>query len=205
MPTGYTANIIKGISFESFALDCAKSISMLSRMKDEPFARVPDKFKPKRYHLDEMNECQTILDHVKEMSKEVCDSKSKEQFFTEKNRLNISIEEKKHIKKKYTEMLKKVFKWEPPTNDHKELKGFMTRQIEFSIDADCNIDYSISQFKKLKEKSGEEWRKTQIEVLEKEIKYHKEEYDKEVLNCEIITKWVGELRKSIKECEDDDS
>ena len=45
MPTGYTAGILEGETFEQYALQCAKAFGALVMMRDEPSdAPIPDQF-----------------------------------------------------------------------------------------------------------------------------------------------------------------
>lgn len=64
MPTGYTANIKNGITFEEFALDCARNFGALIIMRDEPKdAPIPEQFEASKHHeeatskyLEELNQ-----------------------------------------------------------------------------------------------------------------------------------------------------
>jgi hypothetical protein len=47
MPTGYTAPIADGMTFEQFALGCARAFGALVTMRDEPSdAPIPERLEP---------------------------------------------------------------------------------------------------------------------------------------------------------------
>jgi hypothetical protein len=54
MPTGYTAAIKDGISFQQFAMACARAFGALVMMRDEPSsAPIPD-FQPSNFHVEHL-------------------------------------------------------------------------------------------------------------------------------------------------------
>ena len=55
MPTGYTAKIADGQTFEEFILSCARAFGALVEMRDEPAdAPIPEEFKPSAYHTTQI-------------------------------------------------------------------------------------------------------------------------------------------------------
>lgn len=54
MPTGYTADIAKGISFERFALECARAFGATILMRDEPAGTEIPVFQPNTFHADQI-------------------------------------------------------------------------------------------------------------------------------------------------------
>ena len=69
MPTGYTAAIKDGISFNEYALSCARAFGALIMMRDEPAdAPIPDEFKPSDYHFKKIEEAKAELARLRAMS-----------------------------------------------------------------------------------------------------------------------------------------
>jgi hypothetical protein len=64
MPTGFTADICKGaeVSFEDFAMTCARAFGALYSMRDEPMdAPIPETFVASGYHADELEKAKARL------------------------------------------------------------------------------------------------------------------------------------------------
>ena len=67
MPTGYTAMLTeeKEITFEDFALKCARAFGALIEMRDESLdAKIPEEFKVTEYHTVELNRAIEKLNDV---------------------------------------------------------------------------------------------------------------------------------------------
>jgi hypothetical protein len=151
MPTGYTADIEKGQSFEDFVLKCARAFGALLHQRDEPSSEKPrlrteseDSYYTKA--LKEANEevakleamsTEERMDHGAGLRQEALDRQ--QEFFNKKVVL----------RQKYMDMLAKVEAWFPPTPSHTELKSFMISQIRQSIDFDCNTKYDMEEITRL--------------------------------------------------------
>src|SRR6056297_1005549 len=62
MPTGYTHQIKDGISFEKYALGCARAFGATISMRDDPpDAEIPEKFDESDHHLEKIKEAQDNL------------------------------------------------------------------------------------------------------------------------------------------------
>ena len=106
------------------------------------------------------------------------------------------VKEVTDLRQKYDDMLTKVRAWIPPTSEHDNLKNFMIKQIEESIEWDCNIYFSPQDMpKKLTVK---QWRASKIESCMNDIKYHSEQYAEEAERISGNNKWVRQLRESLK-------
>ena len=78
----------------------------------------------------------------------------------------------------------------PPTEEHEGMKKFMLEQLETGRP----YEYTPS---KIVQRSGEDWRRDQIEHALKNIAYHAEGYAKEVERANSRTRWVRALRQSL--------
>lgn len=72
MPTGYTADLYDGkdVSFEGFALNCARAFGALVSLRDEPDAEIPDEFKVDEYYVKKFEEAKEELEKAESMTDE---------------------------------------------------------------------------------------------------------------------------------------
>lgn len=196
MPTGYTAGVEDGTvtDFRVFALTCARAFD--SECYDTPMDfKIPDEVKPSSYHDDRHKKLA-----IEDMGVRVLSDSNALKMATEKYEHNVK--EWERVGKEWSEknsrfsrMVDKVLAWEPPTKDHEGLKKFMLEQLQISMHK--------GHFwpKPTKPTSGDAWRKSEVESLEKEIEYHRVEYLKEVERCRERNEWVRALKKSLAELE----
>ena len=199
MPTGYTADIEKGISFRQFAMRCAHNFGACISIRDESWDKeIPEKFESDTYHKkEEINKKEAQLDRLLAMPDDECEERAREQYYSELGYLKESIEKDKKLAQKYRLMLHSIEEWNPPTSDHKGLKKFMREQVEESLKFDCGTDYFEECLTKLKRKTGKEWKEQQRAKLQDDIAYHKNEDLKERERAQKATEWIQALRKSL--------
>jgi hypothetical protein len=196
MPTGYTANIEKGITFEQFIMDCARAFGSLISMRDAPSdAKIPEKFKPSSYHKDRLKEIEKELLIVRKMNTKVAFGRAKQDYEEELKHKEDGIRKAEALRESYLFMLAKVRAWQPPSIDHIGLKKFMNEQITKSIDWDCGTDYYIG--KRPVRLSGQQWKEKRLANLMKDYTYNKKEYSEEVERIEGRNTWIRLLRESL--------
>lgn len=193
MPTGYTAAVQDGISFEEFVWRCARNFGALILMRDDPMdAPVPERFEPSDYHPKRLAEAEAELERVSKMSPSkagVAARKEREEA------LRYAAEyfaKQVQISDRYRAMIAQVEAWQPPTSEHVGLKEFMLQQLNESLKFDCGYLPD-----KPPVKSGEEWKRERIAKLNNDIAYHKEELAKEIERTEGRNKWIADLRASV--------
>jgi len=196
MPTGYTAKIADGISFQEFAMDCARAMGACIDLRDVPGGgdKIPDVFTPSDYHLKAEIAAQAELDGLLAMSADEREKAALDDWEEAKKCRADHIKGKRKLKKKYEAMRSRVDGWTPPTRDHENFKIFMMEQIDQSIEFDCLEHY-------IKEApapvSGAEWFATNIVRLMGDIQRHRQDYSKEVQSAETRTRWIRALRSSL--------
>ena len=194
MPTSYTEKIKDGMSFRDFVMRCAKGFGALIEMREDSLdVEVPEKFKYSSYHLEKLRKREKRLKQLESMSLEEAYKKSKEEYRGEIERETLYVEETNRLRKLYNDMLFKVKAWRVPSKDHRRLKEFMIEQIEDSIKWDCHK----SKINNIRELSGEEWLDRNIKNTVNDIKYHKEEYLKEIIKVDKRNLWIMQLRESL--------
>lgn len=199
MPTRYTSKLYDGKAqtFKEFTMQCARAFGALIEMRDESVdTPIPEKFEPSKYYVDALAKAKKELAEVEFWSYAKAEAEAEKQYEKYLKAYNEALEEKKERRKRYEAMLHKVSAWIPPTGDHLDLKKFMTEQLETSIDLDCDAIMKYRTVPKLK--STTFFKKERIEQLIHDVEYYKEELKKEVRRADERTKWVNDLRDSLK-------
>lgn len=195
MPTGYTAGVVDGTinSFETFALQCARAFGALISMRDDPLnAEIPDEFKPDSYYQDEIKEIQDEIQKLHTMTPEeikaACDKDLEERH----NHKQESYDKAKLENDRLDKMEAAVKAWIAPSTDHAGMKDFMLDQLEISRHDlkyyNITIEYELPS----------QWMKRKTESLVKSLLYYQQEYEKEKQRCEDRTRWVKQLKESLK-------
>lgn len=191
MPSAYTSKIYNGenVSFKEFALTFARNYGSLIHMREESLGaklRYPE---VSDYHLNRIKELEKELQNIEtiKINKDEKYKKSMEEY-------NIATEKRLKLKKRYEEMLEKVLLWTPPTLLHDNLKNGMISQLQKSIEFDCYIPS-----KPIKDDRSEEEIRNEIKKgILKDIEYHKNKHEEEVLRIKQATQWIKELEKSLE-------
>lgn len=194
MPTAYTADISKGITFKEYALLCARNFGATIMMRDEPLdAEIPE-FQPSDYHAKRIYETQQEINTLNNLSKSEITYQAKLEYLDKVYRANKYNKDDDILESKYKAMLADVSQWTPPTEDHIRLKEFMLEQLETSIKHDCGHTYYIGD---IVEKDANTWLSDKLSQLNKSLANSYTEYAKEVDRTNNRNKWVKALRDSL--------
>ncbi|MFI8643839.1 hypothetical protein ACIGJK_03415 [Pseudomonas iridis] len=196
MPTGYTADIKDGISFSTFALNCARAFGATITLRDESGGgeAIPQQFEPDSYHAKALSSDREKLAALESMTLAECELKAAaEHTASEVQRLQ-RIKEFHDLRQSYDEMLKCAQSWIPPSEEHVGLKDFMVKQITDSLKWDCDTSYYATPTPVL---SGLEWLESAKEKTISSIAYHKKAYADEVARTEQRNTWISALRASL--------
>lgn len=196
MPTGYTADIKEGISFNDFAMQCARAMGACVSMRDDPHsAAIPLEFKPSTYHFKALKEARKNLKTLQSLSPKQIRDNAKKEFKESVKQHEASINSKNELRLKYKNMLQKVQAWQPPTPEHISFKTFMIEQLAGSIDFDCDNSYSLNNHPKYL--SVKEWLSKEIAKAFHDIDYHTKENQEEFERADSRTAWIQQLRNSL--------
>lgn len=196
MPTGYTADIKDGISFSTFALNCARAFGATITLRDESGGgeKIPEKFEPSDYHAKALDADRETLAALESMTQRECELKAAADH-TEAEAQRLSrIKECDDLRQRYEEMLECARLWIPPSEEHAGLKEFMIQQITDSLKWDCDTSYYATPTPVL---SGLEWLESAKEKTISSIAYHKKAYADEVARTEQRNTWISALRASL--------
>lgn len=197
MPTGYTAAIADNITFNDFAMQCARAMGALVMMRDEPTgAPIPDKFEPSDYHTKKIAEANATIERLAGMTKIEAEHSANDAYDAAIAAQAAAILRNDTLREKYSAMLAKVEAWEPPSAAHDGFKKFMSEQITSSISFDCDNRYYRDQMHT--KMTGADWMAQEEAKARKDIAYHEAENAKEIGRTEGRNRWVKELRDSLK-------
>lgn len=197
MATGYTDIISRGATFEEFVLRCARAFGAFVEMRDSSLdATIPDEFKPSTYHAENLAKAKQRLASIESWSLTNAEIAANADYCLEEVRIREAIEKNRKTIAAYKDMLYRVSQWQPPTSEHEELKEFMVEQIEKSLKFDDIENYYLKH--PAKRLTGKEWLAKAVSSAEQDISYHTEQNQKEIEGAASRTKWVQELRESLK-------
>lgn len=196
MPTGYTDTVKDGISFEQFALGCAKAFGACISMRDLPsHAPIPEEFEASTYHAKKLAEARETLLAYEGMSIQEASQASRIEYReAEKNRKH-RLQENLNQLECYRGMLEQVHTWTAPSEEHNGLKEFMLKQLRDSLAFDDSTKYLSEPTPLL---SAADWLGGKKSQAIKDIEYHKQHDADEIKRTAERNLWVRQLRESLK-------
>lgn len=196
MPTGYTADIKDGISFKTYAMNCARAFGACIELRDEPGGgeQIPEAFAPSDYHAKAAQKARDELAAVLAMSPAETERAAAKAWDAAETSRITTMQAKVAQRVAYEAMLSKVQAWTPPTEEHKGLHEFMATQIIESIRFDCDLSYYEKLTPRL---SGAQWAWNEATRLNRDVAYHEREHAAEVKRAGDRTAWVAALRQSL--------
>jgi len=192
MPTGYTADIAKDISFEQFVWNCARAFGALVLMRDDPAdAPIPESFAPSTSYQKWAEEARTRLTALEAMipsEVEIAAAAAHEMAMASWRKQTAASTE---LRNKYNAMLSRVVQWTPPTPDHAGLRDFMVQQIQESIRFDCHD----SPVPECLEPTA--WHAGQLEHHRRMLARYEQGQAEEIERTEGRNRWLKALRESV--------
>lgn len=200
MPTGYTHDIAKGISFKQYAMGCARAFGALIAMRDDPHdAEIPESFEPDNYHLRWAEEARARLAVLEAMTPEQKNAAARVAYEEELASRERMIQEATELRLKYRAMLDKVVQWVPPSDEFVRLKEFMMTQIHVSIENDCTSVISYYSRDVPMMKPSQQWWQEQVDRERSSIARYEQGHQEEIKRVEKRNLWIRQLRESLKD------
>lgn len=195
MPTGHTAKILKGCTFEEFVWSCARSMGFMIHMKespmDAPISINSAHFFDNEYYRTQVDkltqELEVFLGFSDDDWKEYLENKYNEEI----NRRIENRKRKNKDKQTYEAMLEKVVEWNVP-DGFDFLKEYLTSQIEDSISHDC-FDSKYDDPGAVERSSKE----AVLKGVKKDLKYNKEQLEKEQERHSERLTYIRTLNQSV--------
>jgi hypothetical protein len=197
MPTGYTADIHDGKNptFREFALTCARNFGALVMLRDQPLTGdVPPKFEPSPHYAKQLKAYQEELAQCKLWSDKTWEREAYADFEKDVAYYRERQAESDRLRKDYTDMLRQVKAWTPPTPDHQGMKDFMIEQLESSIEHDC---YNYEGKAVLR--TPQEYKALVLNALEKNVVRYMQYVAEEEERTAGRNDWVERLVASLPE------
>jgi len=194
MPTGYTACIGDGATFEEFVWGCARAFGALIMMRDDPGDAPIPEFKPRtEYYEKSLAEAESKLRELQSMTIDQAREAARHDHEAATLARQERAAERNALRAKYLDMRAKVAAWKPPTPEHNGMKEFMLKQIDQSIDFDCNDRWDDAPALQ----DPETWLKEQIERVARTIAYDKQHIAEEISRTNARNAWVRALDASV--------
>ena len=194
MPTGYTSDIYNGkdVSFNDFALKCARAFGACIEQRDDD----PND-KPK---LIEKTKDSYNIEKLKEAKKWKKPTKAEFDAYVKKQitYYNDQIDKQNKLTVRYQKMLDKANDWTPPTKEHEGLKKFMIEQLTGSLDFDCSSDYYQRELNNIKQLTYNQYVKNMRDSNKRDIEYHTNELKKDNERIDNRNAWISALYKSLE-------
>lgn len=197
MPTGYTADIEKDISFEDFLLGCARAFGACAHQRDETNKVKPRLDTVNTHYEDQLRETIIDLGALQTMTTAQKEATGKELQEETAASYQQYFNEKVLLKNKYIAMLEKAQAWNPPSADHIQLKQFMIDQINQSIRYDCDTDYWLKELSNVHAKKPIDFYNEKVVALTRDVGYYTEQLEKEKTRVETSNKWITVLYDSL--------
>lgn len=195
MPTGYTAKVGEGISFEEFVWTCARAFGALILMRDDPLdAPVPQRFEPSSYYPEALAETRGRVAALEAMT-------SRERV-AEGGRLKAEavalyermIAERRAENEKYAAMTARVRDWQPPSPDHENLKAFMLEQLSISTEG---TEYYEQALAEAQTKAPGAHFADALSDARRRLKHLEDDERKDRERTEERNRWIEALRQSV--------
>lgn len=169
MPTGYTAGIEDGTitTGKDFLKLCTRAFGIAIDLRDEPLSvSTPTKFVLDTYYKDRVDRARIELELAKNMSFE--DAKAE---MMKSHAENVAIykslaERDIENNKKYAKVKAEVKAWNPPTEEHYDIKRFALEQINMCIAKQEWIDEYLQKANEKLDNSDEAVEKYITEKIE---------------------------------------
>ena len=193
MPTGYTAKLVeKGEDFQSFVMRCARAFGALIMMRDEDMeAPIPEEFQPSPYYTEALAKARKDLAEFEALSQGQKEERARKAISESIRRAEASLAKARLENARIAAMVKQVEAWEPPSEDHQELKNFMRQQLEVSGNDESYLKRG------LKPQSISGWIAETHGQLIKAIPHYENLEREERERQASRTKWVRDLRASL--------
>ena len=168
-------------------------------LRDEPLSSEIPEFQPSDHYQKAGDEAYAELKRLLEMPQE----QLRKEFASQKKKrikeAKDGIKRKQEMLTRYNAMLEKAKLFKSPTPEHDNFAKFIVSQLEESIRFDCGGNYWHVQLEHAKQQPFEDWWRSRIDELNKEIERCRKNHKEEVERTKQRNEWVSQLRRAIKE------
>lgn len=203
MPTGYTVGIEDGTitTGKDFLKLCTRAFGVALELKDEPLSvPTPVKFEPDTYYAKRLKEAESDFENFKSMSFEDAKAEMIKAYEDRIDMYKTMLKNSLRRNEQYAKVRDEVEAWNPPTEDHRELKKFALNQIDMCIDSQEWIDRYREYAKELLDDSDNavtEYIHEQTEFRRQSVKRAKESWEEEIKRTEDKNEWMRQFLNSL--------
>ena len=155
---------------------------------------IPEKIQPSGYHKEELVRARERFAEIWEWDEAKADGEAEKDYQKEIKWYKKESVARKKLKKRYKKMLGKLKAWKPSNKQTEDLKSFLIECLERSLKgSDCyDIDEPVR-------KTGEEFKDVEIKKARHDMEYYGREQQEAIVFARLETKWINEIRESIRE------
>lgn len=201
MPSGFTSGVQDGTitTLEEFALLCTRGMGVCITMRDEPLGVEIPEFQPDTYHAKAVEDVKAKIANLEAMTDDEVQAMLAEETAQVLNMKQESRQRSQENRKRYEDMLGKVFLWNPPTPEHQGLRAYMESQLRESLQFDCHGEDFYERCYILPPQDVAEYREKKMAKYRDDYAYHSNHHHEEVQRTEERNRWVRQLRESLKQ------
>ena len=203
MPTGYTAGIEDGeiTTGKDFLKLCTRAFGIAMDLRDEPLSiPTPTKFEPNIYYKDRLEKEKAELEKCRKMSFEDAKTKMIKSHEDRVKTYKSMAEKALRTNEKYAKVRAEVEAWNPPTEEHYNLKKFALEQIDMCVEKQEWIDEYLQKSNKKLDDSDEAVKKfidEEIEYCYKSVKRAEENWEEELKRVVSKNAWMEKFLNSL--------
>lgn len=207
MPTGYTAGIVDGKinTFEEFAKKCMRAFGATIHMRDDSLEEEYQPRVPSSYYKEQLDNVKRQIEELESTSDEDLVKNHKAYLIERKDSILKTIEERGELLKRIDSILTQTKEYNPPTSEHQGIKDFMIQQLTETISWDCKVDYYLEELDGIMNEYSKvdaiELRIEKRMQLQKDLDYHKKQFEEEIERCNASNLWVGQFMQSLEGAE----
>ena len=209
MPTGYTAYILDDevTTGKDFLKLCTRAFGVAINQRDEPLnVSTNERQEMNNHYRNRMNEAITNLKNIFEMDYDQMTFTMTQEHYEKAKRAKETVRRLEDENIKLIKVKDEVKKWQPPSEEHKDLKKFALEQIDMSMNSDGLVDAYIKDMNKVLDTSQEavlKWYDEKLEDAMDELnnayKWYKEEYKR----VDSRNQWMKDFLDSLNDSEND--
>lgn len=201
MPTGYTACVLEGADFTTFAKKCILAFGAAVHQRDDGLDVPYQPRKPSDYHTKALEEAKAKLVELEALTSEQRIAQALLAYKKEQASLLDGLKKRQDDRAKLEAMMEQANTFIPPTPDHENFKKFMVEQLELTMRHEGDTSYYEEKLNGLKEPvseaDGNAWFEAQRKGVQWNIDYHTKEGREEVERCENANAWVQQAVEAI--------
>lgn len=195
--TGYTQKLVEeGQDFKSFVLTCAHAFGACVTLRDEALSDHITEFKVNDYYPKAVKRAKVKLAKMEKMTPAQQLAYGERQKLATIKRYAKELIPRDEIRNKRVQgMIDQVKDWEPPSDEHVNLKNFMLEQLDMSKEDDSYWRRALGQ---AEARDATTIFAEDLEAARHDVTYYTEQLEKEKERVRQRNLWVRQLVESLE-------